>query len=114
MNQEVTRYIENTDQKWQADVCKRLRETVLQSVPAVEELLQYGKPHYKNGGKFLSTYNTAKAWVSFTLFNAATLEAPDGLFEPGDNPERRTIKIREGHTTDYELLARLLQQAATR
>src|SRR5947209_224162 len=67
MNQEVTQYIEKIDQKWQADVCKHLRETVLQSIPGVEELLQYGKPHYKKDGKFISTYNTAKAWVSFTL-----------------------------------------------
>jgi hypothetical protein len=39
--------------------------------------------------------NTAKAWVSFTLFNVASLEAPDGLFETSDNPDRRTIKFRE-------------------
>jgi hypothetical protein len=113
MNQEVTQYIEKIDQKWQADVCKHLRETVLQSVPGVEELMQYGKPHYKKDGKFISTYNTAKAWVSFTLFNAAFLEAPDGFFEPGDNLERRTIKIREKQKTDYDLLVGLLQQAAT-
>ncbi|MDB4902565.1 MAG: hypothetical protein JWQ63_1846 [Mucilaginibacter sp.] len=112
MNQEVTQYIENIEQKWQADTCKHLRETVLQSVPGIEEALQYGKPHYKKNGKYVCTYNTAKAWVSFTLFNAASLEAPEGLFEPGDNPDRKTIKIREGQNTDYNLLAKLLQQAS--
>lgn len=50
--------------------------------------------------------------LSFILFNAASLEAPEGLFEPGDNPDRRTIKIREGQNTDYNLLAKLLQQAS--
>jgi len=113
MNAEVTQYIDKIEQNWQADTCRRLRETILQSVPGVEESLQYGKPHYKQGGKFISTYNTAKAWVSFTLFNAGALDAPDGLFEPGDNPDRRTIKILEGRNTDYIFLAKLLQQAAT-
>jgi hypothetical protein len=113
MNQEVNQHIEKIDQKWQADVCTHLRETVLRSVPAVEELLQYGKPHYKKDGKYVCTYSTAKSWISFTVFNAASLEAPEGIFEPGGTPDRRTIKIREGQNTDYDLLAGLLQQAAT-
>jgi hypothetical protein len=112
MNQEVTQYIDKIDQKWQADTCKHLHETILQSVPGVEELLQYSKPHYKKNGKYVCTYNSAKAWVSFTLFNAASLEAPDGLFEPGDNPDRKTIRIRERQNTDYALLAKLLQLAS--
>ncbi len=112
MNQEVIQYIDKIDQKWQTDTCKHLSETILQSVPGVEELLQYGKPHYKKDGKFVCTYNTANGWVSFTLFNAKSLEVPEGLFEPGDNPDRRTIKIREGQNTDYNLLAKLLQQAS--
>ncbi|MDB5142451.1 MAG: hypothetical protein JWQ66_1164 [Mucilaginibacter sp.] len=110
MNQEVTQYIENIDQKWQTEICKHLRETVLQSVPGVEELLQYGKPHYKKDGKYVCTYSTAKGWISFTLFNAAFLEVPDGLFEPGANPDRKTIKIREEQHADCTLLAKLLQQ----
>jgi hypothetical protein len=112
MNEEVTQYIDKIDQKWQTDTCKHLRKTILQSVPGVEEFIQYGKPHYKKGGKFVCTYNTAKAWVSFTLFNAASLKVPNGLFEPGDNSDRRTIKIREGQNTNYVFLATLLQQAA--
>jgi hypothetical protein len=111
MDKEVTQYIDKIDPKWQADTCKHLRETILRSVPGVEELLQYGKPHYKKSGKYVCTYNTAKKWVSFTLFNVASLEAPEGLFEPGDGSDRRTIKIHEGQNTDYSLLARLLQQA---
>lgn len=112
MNQEVTQYMKHIDQKWQADVCRNLRETVLQTVSGVEELLQYGKPHYKKDDKYVCTYSTAKSWISFTVFNAASLEAPEGLFEPGGTPDRRTIKIREGQQTDYDLLAGLLQQAA--
>lgn len=112
MNQEVTQYIENIEQKWQADTCKHLRETVLQSVLGIEEALQYGKPHYKKNGKYVCTYNTAKAWVSFTLFNAGSFQIPGELFEPGDNPDRKTIKIREGQDMKYSILAKLLQQAA--
>ena len=55
---------------------------------------------------------TAKGWVSFTILNAAALDAPDGLFEPG-SAERKTIKIRQGQEVDYELLAVLVQLAAS-
>ena len=112
MNEEVNQYLENIDQKWQTDVCTLLRETVLQAVSGVEELLQYGKPHYKKNGKYVCTYSTAKSWINFTVFNVASLEAAEGLFEPGGTPDRRTIKIREEQKTDYDLLAGLLQQAA--
>jgi hypothetical protein len=112
MNQEVTQYIASIDQPWQMRTCRDLRETILRSVPGVEELQQYGKPHYKKDGKFVCTYNTAKAWVSFTTFNAGSLEVPQGLFEPGDDPNRKTIKIRERQNTDYDLFAKLLQQGS--
>lgn len=113
MNQEVTQYIDKINQKWQTETCTHLRGAILQSVPGVEELLQYGKPHYKKNGKYVCAYNTAKAWVSFTLFNAGSLELPEGLFEPGDNDDRKTIKIHEGQDMDSSILAKLLQQAAT-
>jgi hypothetical protein len=112
MNKEVTLYVDNIDQKWQTDVCKHLRKTILQSFPGMEELLQYGKPHYKKEGKFLCNYGLAKAWVNFTIFNAKTLKTPKDLFEPGDGSDRKTVKIREGQKMDYDLLAKLLLQAA--
>lgn len=56
--------------------------------------IQYGNPHYLQDGKYAAVIGTAKSWVAFTIFNAAALNAPDGLFEPGP-PERRTIKIKE-------------------
>jgi hypothetical protein len=113
MNQEVTNYIAKIEQKWQAEVCASIREIVHQSVPDVQERIQYGKPHFLKNGKYAGVLGTAKAWVSFTIFNAETLEAPEGLFESSDNGDRKTIKIREGQVVDYELLAKLVQQAAS-
>ncbi len=54
---------------------------------------------------------TAKEWVTFTIFNATEIEGPEGFFEPG-SPERKTIKIRKGQAVDYDLLAKLVQQAS--
>jgi hypothetical protein len=112
MNQQVTDYIGKISQEWQADVCNQLRQTVHQSIPDVEERIQYGKPHFLNGGKYACVLGTAKDWVSFTIFNASKLQAPDGLFEPGDSPDRKTIKVRKGQTLDYGLVAKLLQAAS--
>nr|WP_255414958.1 DUF1801 domain-containing protein [Cohnella sp. AR92] len=53
----------------------------------------------------------SKAALSFMIFNAAELEAPEGLFEAGP-PDRKTIKFKNGQTLDEVLLLRLIRQAS--
>jgi hypothetical protein len=53
----------------------------------------------------------AKGWVSFMIFNATGLEAPEKFFEKGP-PERKTVRIMEGQDVDYDLLGTLVTQAA--
>jgi len=111
MSQEVTGYISNIGQPWQAEVWQSLHQMVHRAIPEVAERLQYGKPHYLKDGTYACVLSAPKGAVTFTIFNAAALDAPEGLFEPGP-PERKTIKIRQGQAVDYDLLAKLLQQAA--
>jgi len=111
MNPDVTAFIDKIEREWQAEACKRIRQMIHQALPAVQERLQYGKPHFLKNGKYAYVLGTAKGWVSFTIFNAKTLKAPEGFFEPGD-PDRKTIKIRPGQAVDYDRLAGLIQQAA--
>lgn len=113
MNQDVTDYIQKIKLPWQAEVCTQIRQIILQTRPEIVERLQYGKPHYLLDGKYAYVLGTAKAWVSFTLFDAAALEAPEGFFEPGDS-DRKTVKIREGQTVDYALLTKFIQQTASK
>src|SRR5688572_14753744 len=116
MNQEVTDYInkhsDKPKQEWQVEVCNQLRQTVLQAIPDADERLQYGKPHYRKNNKYAAVIGTAKGWVTLTIFNAADINVSEGIFEPGD-PDRKTVKILEAQTIDYELLGRYLQQAAS-
>ena len=112
MNADVTAYIDKLSQGWQAEVCHHLRQIVQQAIPDVEERIQYGKPHFLRNGKYACVLATAKGWVSFMIFNAGGLEAPEGFFEPSDTPDRKTIKIRQGQEIDYNLLSTLIQQAA--
>lgn len=111
MNTDITTYIDNLSQPWQQEVCQRIREIIHQVVPDVSERLQYGKPHFMKGKQYVGVLGPAKGWVSYTIFNAQTLETPEGLFEASDNGDRRTIKIREGQAVDYDLLTSLTQQA---
>jgi hypothetical protein len=111
MNQQVTEYIQNIKLPWQAEICTQLRQLIQQAIPDVEERIQYGKPHFLKKSKYAAVVGTAKGWVSFTIFNATSVEGPDGLFEDGP-AERKTVKIKEGQTVDYALLEKLLAQAA--
>lgn len=112
LNPAVSEYIDKVAQPWQADVCNHLRQLIHQAIPDIDELIQYNKPHYKLHKQYICVFNTTKDRVTFIIFQAETLEAPAGFFEPGGAPERKTIKIREGQDVDYSLLTTLLQQAA--
>jgi hypothetical protein len=113
MNQEVTDYIDKLTQAWQADLCNQIREVIHQSIPEVQERIQYGKPHFLKNGKYACVLGPAKGWVSLTIFNAQVVNMPENLFEASKNGDRKTIKIREGQEVDYEALATYLQQAAS-
>lgn len=112
MNPAVTEFIDNIKQPWQIEISKSLRQLVNEAIPDVEERIQYSKPHFLKNGKYAAVLGTAKGWVSFTIFNATSLEAPAGFFEEGP-AERKTIKILEGKPVDYALLAKLVAQAAS-
>lgn len=115
MNEEVTSFIESVGQKagqeWEGPVCESLRAMTFSSVPNADERMQYGKPHYLIGKKYVAAITTAKQHVSYTIFNATELDPPAGMFEDGP-PERRTIKIKQGQTVDYDQIGALLSQAA--
>jgi hypothetical protein len=113
MNQDVTDYIQKLSQPWQAEVCNQIRQVIYQAIPEVAERIQYGKPHYLKNGKYACVLSAAKAGVSLTIFNAADLTAPEGVFETGGSPERKTIKFREGQVVDSALLAALIGQASS-
>lgn len=110
MNQEVTQYIQKL-QPWQVEVCDALRNLVHESIPDVEERLQYGKPHYLKNGHYASVIHAATDKVSFMIFNAGELEEIKGFFKSASSPERKTASIREGQEVDYNLLANLLNRA---
>lgn len=115
MTPEVTAYIEKLDQPWQTEIVNKIREIALKTIPDVTERIQYGKPHFLKSGKYagvLSTTKGAKGVVSYTIFNATSLTAPDGFFEDGP-PERKTVKIKNGQAVDYDLLTKLIKQAAS-
>ncbi|RRJ65990.1 DUF1801 domain-containing protein [Paenibacillus oralis] len=110
MNQEVTAYIENLSHVWQAELCERLRQMVHESIPEVEERIQYKKPHFLKNGHYAAVISPSKDAIAFMIMNAGGLEFPKGFEGPA---ERKWLKIREGDTPDYEMLARLLTQASS-
>lgn len=111
MNQEVTQYIQKL-QKWQVEVCESLRKMIYETIPNIEERLQYGKPHYLKDGHYACVIHAAKDKVSFMIFNAGELKEIKGFFKSMSSPERKAVTISEGQEVDYKLLSNLLKQAA--
>ncbi|MGI8330401.1 DUF1801 domain-containing protein [Actinomadura scrupuli] len=112
MNDEVTQYI-NKAQPWQIEVCEKLRTMVGQTIPDVEERLQYGKPHYLKNGHFAAVIAVGKDKISFMVFNAAGIPEVKGFLRALGNGDRKAVDIREGQTVDYGALASILKETAT-
>lgn len=112
MNPDVTEYI-TTLQPWQAESCNAIRDHIHQAVPEAQERLQYRKPHFLKDGHYLAVLPPARAQVTLTVFNTTALNAPDGVFDAGGPPERKTVKIKDGQEVDYDLLAQFVAQAAS-
>jgi hypothetical protein len=100
VNNDVTQYI-NKARPWQIDVCLKLRTMIDQTVPGVEERLQYGKPHYLKDGHYVAVIAVAKAKVSFMVFNATDIPEVKGFLRGMGNGERKTVDIKEGQDIDY-------------
>ncbi|MUT64688.1 DUF1801 domain-containing protein [Paenibacillus sp. NEAU-GSW1] len=111
MSEEVIAFIEKVKEPWQAQLCQVLRQVVHHAIPDVQERIQYNKPHFLKNKKYAAVISTSKDAVSFTIFNAAELELPEGLFD--GPPERKTIKFRNGQQADSEMLSRLVGQASS-
>lgn len=111
MNQEVTDFIDALKEPWHRELSAGLREVVHQAIPNVHERIQYKKPHFLKNGKYAAAISTSKEAVSFTIFNSAALELPEGLFD--GPPERKTLKLRKGDTFDSEQLVSLVSEASS-
>ena len=112
MSDDVTQYI-NKAQPWQADVCEKLRALVAQTIPDVEERLQYGKPHYLKNGQHAAVIAVAKDKVSFMVFNATDVPEVKGFLRALGNGERKAVDIKEGQDVDYGAVAGILEKTAT-
>ncbi|MCZ8518940.1 MULTISPECIES: DUF1801 domain-containing protein [Paenibacillus] len=110
MSQEVTDFIEAIKEPWQGELSAALREVVHGAIPEVQERIQYKKPHFLKNGKYAAVISTSKDAVSFTIFNAAGLELPEGMFE--GPPERKTLKLRKGDSVDPAQLGAWVGQAS--
>lgn len=110
LNQEVSDYIEALSDAWKIELSVKLRELVHETIPDVQERMQYKKPHFLKNGKYAAVISVAKSAVSFTIFNADGLAWPEDTFD--GPPERKTMKVAQGQDVDWQALSSLLKQAS--
>ncbi|WP_336208567.1 DUF1801 domain-containing protein [Nonomuraea sp. LPB2021202275-12-8] len=109
MNDEVTRYIDGAA-PWQTAVCEKLRLMVHETVPEVEEQLQYGKPHFLQNGDHAAVIAVARNKVSFMVFNATEIPVVKGFVRALGKGDRKCVDIAEGQEVDYAALADILRK----
>ncbi len=110
MNQEVTYFIENLSQPWQVEVFNRLRKLVHETIPSVEERIQYKKPHFSEERTFCRSdfpFQRRHSVHDHEYYRVVSTEKFRGP------PEWKWLKIREGDSPDYGLLSQLLNKASS-
>ncbi|MFI0423983.1 DUF1801 domain-containing protein [Spongiactinospora sp. 9N601] len=112
MNDEVTQYINKTT-PWQVPVCERLRAMVHETVPGIEERLQYGKPHFLHEGEHAAVIAATRNKVSFMVFNATDVPVVKGFLRALGGGERKCVDILEGQEIDFDALADVLRKTTS-
>jgi hypothetical protein len=112
MHNDVTKYFDKA-LPWQQEVCQNLRELVRQTIPGVEEKLEYGKPHFLKNDQHAAVIHVAKDKISFMLFNAADVEPVKGVLRSLGKGDRKAVDISEGQDVDYGLLAGILAKTSS-
>jgi len=107
---EITSYIDAIDVNWQREAFEKIRRTIHQADPDIEEALKWGSPTFYHNGPVLWVF-AAKEWVHISFPHGALLGNNHGLFEETDSKGQRTIKLREKDTFPREILLDLLKEA---
>lgn len=113
MNTDVTEYIDK-GLAWQVEVCGRLRELVHQTIPDVEEKLEYGKPHFRKNDQHAAIIHVASNKVSFMVFNAAHVDPVKGVLRSLGNGDRKSVDIGEDQDVDYDMIADILARTSSK
>jgi hypothetical protein len=111
MHDDLTSYIDK-GLPWQVEVCKKLRELVHQTIPDVEEKLEYGKPHFLKNDQHAAVIHVGKNKVSFMVFNAADVEPVKGVLRSLGNGDRKSVDISENQAVDYGLIADVIARTS--
>lgn len=113
MNSDVTDYLAKS-KPWQRQLGAQLRDTVHRTLPEVEEVFQYGKPHFQVAGRAAAVLHIAAAKVSFMVFDAGDVEPVPGVLRSLGSGDRKVVDLREGDTADPDFIADLLRRTAGR
>ena len=92
----------------QREALQRIRETVLATVPGVEEAFVYGVPGFKLGGKSLVCYAGFKQHCGFYPMSPAVIDAHADQLERFDIA-KGTIRFQPGKPLSLALLRKLVK-----
>jgi hypothetical protein len=97
--------------RWQADLCRRLRELVHAADPEVRETVKRrGQPYFELAGNVCALL-AAKDHVNLFLYDGAIVADPEGIITAGhENSTARTIGFYEGESIPVEPLTVMLRQ----
>jgi hypothetical protein len=96
---------------WKSEVCRRLDELIVRTVPDVQKAVKWNSPFYgvEGQGYFLGYHAFAK-YIKVNWFQGASL-VPVPPVE-STNSELRYFHIYEGDEFDEELITSWIRQAA--
>ena len=102
MDKQVNEYIEKQQSPFK-EICKRLREIIIETFPSINERMKYGVPYYNDKYYYVALKNHVN--LGFSIKNLTSEEI--SLFE-GGGKEVRHIKIKSLDSIDENRIKELL------
>ncbi|WP_052467162.1 DUF1801 domain-containing protein [Psychroserpens damuponensis] len=107
MNQEVTTYIENSDDK-NKEVLNKLRNLIFSLVPSVNEQFKWSRPVYAISKDFCYLKTTKKA-VTLGFFEFDKIKTNSHLIE-GTGKSMRHIKIKNAEEIEKFEISKMVNE----
>lgn len=104
MNSQVEAYFSSQPQP-QQEICRKLREIILEIFPDISEEMKWGVPAYEDGLFYIASL---KGHVNLGFSVKKLTDKEERLFEGGGKTTRK-IEIRDIHEIDLKRIVGLLK-----
>jgi uncharacterized protein YdhG (YjbR/CyaY superfamily) len=105
--EEIDAYLAALDEPKRSTL-EQLRRTIIGAAPDAEQVISYGVPGFKVGGKLIAGFATAKNHLSYVTHSGTTVASLDPADLDGFETSKSVVKMPIDSPLPADLVAKLI------